>query len=91
MSFGAFLNVGAASIDSLSTNLSDKPLAKDETSSIGLISPGVGAMFSIHNLQVGLYTGIDFGTDKSAGRWNYNNRLWIGFGIAYNVAGFWKK
>ncbi|TCC91793.1 hypothetical protein EZ428_08555 [Pedobacter frigiditerrae] len=90
-SLGSFINVGTASIDTLATNLSDTPLAKDETSTIGVISPGFGAMLSIHNLQIGLYSGIDLGMGKSAKLWNFRNRPWIGFGIAYNVSGFWKK
>jgi hypothetical protein len=90
-SVGGFFNVGALTIDTNSTTLADAPLAKEEKASIGILSPGIGAMISLHNLQIGLYTGIDFGIGRSGRKWNYNNAPWIGFGLAYSVSSFWKK
>lgn len=91
VSLGGFLNVGTASLDSLNTTLGRVPLKKEVKSTIGILSPGVGIMLSVYNLQIGLYTGVDCGFGNSARNWNYNNRGWVGFGIAYNVSGFWKK
>ena len=91
ISVGGFLNVGASTLDSLTTTIGKIPLKKDAKATIGTFSPGVGVMASISNLQIGFYSGIDFGFGKSAKNWNYNNRLWVGFGVAYNINGFWKK
>jgi hypothetical protein len=91
ISIGGFLNVGTTSIDSVSTTLGDEPFKKDEKASIGTFSPGLGIILSVHNLQLGLFGGMDFGFGHNAKQWNYNNRPWIGFGLGYNVSGLWKK
>lgn len=88
---GAFLNVSSTSIDSLSTTLSDEPLKKDEKFSIGVISPGFGAMFTVYNVQIGGFVGWDFGIGQNGKKWNFNGRPWIGFGLGYSLSSFWKK
>jgi hypothetical protein len=88
---GAFLNVSSSSIDSLSTTLSDAPLKKDEKFSIGVISPGLGAMFTVYNVQIGGFIGWDFGFGENGEKWNFNGRPWIGFGLGYSLSSFWKK
>lgn len=88
---GTFLNISSTSIDSLSTILSDKPLKKDEKSSIGIISPGLGAMFTVYNVQIGGFIGWDYGFGQNGKKWNFNGRPWIGFGLGYSLSSFWKK
>ncbi|MES2379460.1 MAG: hypothetical protein V4538_00360 [Bacteroidota bacterium] len=88
---GGFLNVSSASIDSLSTTFSDNPLKTDEKLSIGLISPGLGAMFTVYNVQIGGFVGWDFGFGQNGKKWNFNGRPWVGFGLGYSLSSFWKK
>lgn len=88
---GAFLNVSSSSIDSLSTTLSENPLKKDEKFSIGVISPGIGAMFTVYNVQIGGFVGWDFGFGENGKKWNFNGRPWFGFGLGYSLSSFWKK
>lgn len=91
LSLGGFLNISTTTIDSAATSLSDKSFATDEKASIGIFSPGIGAMLSLHYLQIGVFMGIDFGMGNSSTKWNFNNQPWAGFGLAYNVSSFWKK
>jgi len=88
---GAFLNVSSTSIDSLSTTFSDNPLEKDKKLSIGVISPGFGAMFTVYNVQIGGFIGWDFGFGQSGKKWNFNGQPWVGFGLGYSLSSFWKK
>ncbi|WP_157262209.1 hypothetical protein [Pedobacter sp. PACM 27299] len=90
-SIAGFINLGTVTLDSLSTTLGTAPLKGEEEETIGVFSSGLGTMLSLGDLQVGLYSGIDFGFGQNAKNWNYNNRLWLGFGVTYNVNRFWKK
>lgn len=85
LSIGGFLNLGTVALDSLNTTIGKIPMKKDTKASIGTVSPGLGLMLSLSQVQVGLYTGWDIGFGRSASNWNYNNRPWIGFGIGLNL------
>lgn len=91
LTIGGFLGVSSTSIDSVSTTLSDNPLKKDEKISIGIISPGIGIMATVYNVQIGGFVGWDFGFGESGKKWNFNEQHWIGFGLGYSLSSFWKK
>jgi hypothetical protein len=90
-SIGGFLNLSTASLDSVSTTAGKVPFTKDEKATIGVLSPGIGLMLSVYNFQIGAFLGVDVGFGSYAKSWNFNNRPWLGFGIAYNLSSFWKK
>jgi hypothetical protein len=91
VSVGGFLNLSSISLDSASTSVGKVPFTKDEKATIGIISPGIGLMVSVYNVQLGAFLGWDVGFGKDAKNWNFNNKPWLGFGLAYNLTGFWKK
>ena len=91
VSVGGFLNLSSISLDSASTSVGKVPFAKDDKATIGIISPGIGLMVSVYNVQLGAFLGWDVGFGKDAKNWNFNNKPWLGFGLAYNLTGFWKK
>ena len=87
-SFGPFISFSRVEIDSNST-LS----AKDRLSTkraILTLSPGIGMMISIANTRIGLFSGIDIGAGDVSKKWDYNKKIWFGFGIGYNVGLFWQ-
>lgn len=88
---GGFISLSTAALDSVSTRAGKDPFTKDEKATIGVLSPGVGLMFAIYNFQFGAFLGVDVGFGRDAKNWNFNNRPWLGFGISYNLTGFWKK
>lgn len=88
---GGFLNLSSAGLDSLSTTSSKTPFKKEEKATIGILSPGFGAMLTVYNFQIGVFLGWDFGFGRNAKNWNFNNRPWLGFGIGYSLTSFWKK
>lgn len=88
---GLFINLSSSNIDSLSTNANKESLKKDEKASIGIISPGLGVMFALYNVQIGGFVGLDYGFGQNGKKWNYNGRPWIGFGLGYGLSSFWKK
>lgn len=88
---GGFLSLSSASLDTNTTTAGVTPLKKDEKATIGVISPGIAIMFTVYNVQIGIFAGMDFGFGMNGRNWNYNGRPWIGFGIGYSVSNFWKK
>lgn len=88
---GVFASLSSTSIDSLSTAGSGTPLKTGEKISIGVFSPGLGIMLSIYNVQIGGFIGYDFGFGANGGKWNFHKRPWLGFGVAYSLASFWKS
>lgn len=88
---GLFGSFSTTSIDASSTSAAKSPLKDDEKKTIGVISYGVGYTGSIYNWQVGAFIGWDSATGEYSGKWNFNNKLWVGFGLFYNISGFWKK
>lgn len=88
---GGFLSLSSATLDKTSTTAGKKPFTADEKSSIGVISPGVGIMLDVYNVNFGAFLGWDIGFGNESKNWNFNNKPWVGLGIGYNLNGFWKK
>ncbi|HAO06642.1 MAG TPA: hypothetical protein DCQ50_06535 [Chryseobacterium sp.] len=88
---GGILGLSSTNLDKNNTTVGDNPITTESKQSIGVISPGIGIMFSIYNFQIGLFTGFDIGIGTNSKNWNYNNRNWLGLGLAYNLNNFWKK
>jgi hypothetical protein len=87
---GGFINIGIIGIDEQNTFARDNPLTDGKSMNIGVFSFGLGAMFSINNVCMGIFGGYDIGLGSEALKWNYNNRFWWGFGFNYTIAnGFW--
>jgi len=90
-SVGGFITFSTVALDSLNTTAGTEPFSKDEKSTIGIISPGLAAMFTLYNFQIGGFAGWDLAIGQDRKNWNHNNRFWLGFGFGYNLGGFWKK
>lgn len=88
---GLFTSLSAVQLDSLSTSAGLSPLAKDDKATIGVLSSGLGLMFSINNISIGGFAGWDFGFGTDAKNWNFNNKFWFGFGLNYSISSFSKK
>jgi len=88
---GAFLSFSVASLDKANTTAGNSPIIDDSKKSIGIVSPGLGVMYSIFNFQIGFFGGFDLGAGSNSKNWNFNNKPWMGFGFAYSVSNFWKK
>lgn len=88
---GGFLSFSAAGLDKTNTTAGDNPITDDSKKTIGIVSPGIGIMYSIYNFQIGFFGGFDLGVGSNAKNWNHNNKPWVGFGFAYNLSNFWKK
>lgn len=83
--FGGFLNISTAALDSAATTAGKLPFSKDKTATIGVVSFGVGVLTTIYNFQIGLFAGLDKGVGTNAQNWNYNNKPWVGIGIGYDL------
>lgn len=88
---GGFVSLSTVTLDSLSTTAGEDPFNKDQTRSIGALSPGLGAMFSVYNFNFGAFIGWDVGFGSGAKNWNFHNKPWIGIGVGYGFTNFWKK
>jgi hypothetical protein len=88
---GGFLSFSAAGLDKTNTTAGNTPITDDSKKTIGIVSPGIGIMYSIYNFQIGFFGGFDLGVGSNAKNWNYNNKPWMGLGFAYNLSNFWKK
>lgn len=89
VSIGPFLSVSTTKIDSLTTSGADAPLTREVE--IATVSPGIGLMTSISNFRFGVFVGKDIAFGKTGKKWNYNNKIWFGFGIGYNLGLIWGK
>jgi hypothetical protein len=81
---GGFLGLSSQKIDSISTSLDKIPV--DKEMNVPSLSYGIGAVFNISKFNLGLFLGADKGLGKTAAKWNYDNRLWFGFGFGYKLA-----
>lgn len=81
---GGFLGLSSQKIDSTSTSMDDNPL--DKEMNVPSLSYGIGAVFNISKFNLGLFLGADKGLGNTAEKWNYDNRLWFGFGFGYKLA-----
>jgi hypothetical protein len=83
--FGGFLNISTAALDSAATTAGKLPFAKDKTATIGVVSFGTGVLTTFYNFQIGLFAGMDKGVGTNAQNWNFNNKPWVGIGIGYDL------
>jgi hypothetical protein len=88
---GPFINISAATLDSVTTTAGKEPMAKDDKHNIAVLSPGVGIMLDVNGVQFGVYGGWDFGMGSEARNWNYNKKFWLGFGIGYKLTDLFAK
>ncbi len=90
---GGFLSLSTATLDTANTNTGKNPLKVNEKSTIGVITPGIGLMFGIANVNIGLFGGWDFGYGPESTNLNYHALPvpWIGFGLSYNLNAFYSK
>ncbi len=90
-SLGGILGTGAETLSLANTNrIKDDALGIDEESevkdrTIGFLSLGGGYVYSRNKFAFGFFAGFDFGVGEVSNTWDYNNRLWIGFGIGYDI------
>lgn len=87
MTVGPFLNVSRIEIDSSSTISAVEPLKQKRA--IAALSPGIALMTSIYDFRVGFFIGNDITFGSTARKWDYRNKLWIGFGVGYNIGLLW--
>ncbi len=88
---GPFINLSTATLDSVSTTVGKVPKKKDDKQNIAVLSTGLGLMFDIKGLQMGIYGGWDFGVGSEATNWNYHKRFWLGYGIGYKITDLFAK
>lgn len=88
-STGLFLGTSVLKIDSSTTLTADPPL--DGEKSIAVFSPGWAFMYTFRDINIGAFVGIDYGIGQSASKWDYNERVWLGFGFGYNLGMLFKS
>lgn len=88
-SVGAVLGVSSIEVDSSSTYLSANPVLSKKN--VPVFNAGLGAIVNIGDFNLGLFYGYDFGIGKSAAKWNFHQKPWLGFGFGYKVALFTKS
>jgi|GEM_PF-1526340 len=89
LSIGGFISLSSATLNKSVTTVGENPIITDEDFTIGVVSPGLGVMVDFYNVNLGVFWGWDLGVGSQARNWNFNNRSWIGIGLAYNLNGFW--
>ncbi len=88
---GVAFNISSVQLDKSSTTAGTKPLTGDKKITIGVFSPAIGGMFTVNNVNLGMFMGWDLGFGSSPRSWNFNNKFWIGFGFNYSVTQLWSK
>jgi hypothetical protein len=88
-SLGGFVSINSVKLDSSSTAIDLKPLKKETNAPT--LSLGGGLVFDIQDFNLGFFVGIDKGIGAEANKWNFNNKLWYGFGIGYKLGVIGKK
>ncbi|MFK7806966.1 MAG: hypothetical protein AB8F74_04105 [Saprospiraceae bacterium] len=89
--WGVFLSLSAIPLDQFNTTAGKSPYTEDEKSSLGTLSGGLGFILDFNRLNVGIFGGIESGFGSEAKNWNYNNQLWLGLGLGYDLNNFFKK
>lgn len=80
---GGFLGLNSMKIDSTTSSLSSSPLTSERN--VPSLSYGGGIVFNIKDFNVGAFLGADAGLNNTALKWNYHNKLWLGFGLGYKL------
>lgn len=91
LNIGAFFSLSAIELDASNTSVGENPIVGDATSSIGTYATGLGLIFNIKGLNIGAFGGIESAFGARASDWNYQNRLWLGLGIGYDLNNFKKS
>ena len=84
LALGGFVGLSSRTIDSAATSLHEEPLAK--SMSVPVLSYGGAVVFDIRDVKLGVFAGMDNGIGESGDRWNFDNRLWFGIGLGYQLA-----
>lgn len=82
---GLFLSASVVSLDNKNTTVGDKPLDTTTTRTLAAISTGLGVTANFKGLQIGFFSGWDFGIGKQTKNWNHEGKVWWGFGIGYKI------
>ena len=85
--FGATIGLGKQDLTSKNTLTATTPLTGDDKLAVPIMMIGVGQMFSIQDIKLAFFVGTDLGLTEDARSWDHHAKLWIGFGIGYNLAG----
>ncbi|MFS4469137.1 hypothetical protein [Maribacter sp. 2210JD10-5] len=83
LSLGVFL--GAASETLTANNVFNNALTDSKTQTIGLFSRGLGIIYSRDKISAGFFMGWDKGLGSLSSNWHYDNRLWLGIGVGYDI------
>lgn len=91
-SAGVFLGATSETLTSDNINLwqlKEEDIGKapkdSETQTIGLFSRGFGVVFSRDKLAIGAFMGWVTGFGSLSKAWHYENLLWIGAGVGYDL------
>ena len=82
---GLVLGTGTVVLNSANTSLAPSPLASGESITKGLFTFGYGATYVYNKINIGLFLGKDYSVGNKSSKWNYNKRLWLGFGVGYSL------
>ncbi|WP_424002501.1 hypothetical protein [Maribacter sp. IgM3_T14_3] len=84
-SAGLFLGTAAETLNKSNTDTLVSKISGSETRTIGLLSTGLGFIHSRNNLALGVFIGWDIGAGEISNSWYYDERMWIGIGIGYDI------
>lgn len=78
------LNLTLINLDSFSTR---GVVAGQPINNVGVLSPMVGLVFQLRNVQAGLMGGVDLmnKVNKEKYQWIYNGRPWLGVGLGITI------
>ena len=88
---GGTIGIAHQELDSLSTTAAEHPLTGDSKLTIAVMSAGLGLMFSINDIKLACFAGLDVGIGSASGKWNHHARPYLGIGLGYNLAGLLGK
>lgn len=71
-------------------NKNNTTTALADPKDVGTFSFGGSVLANIADIRIGLHLGIDHAYGKYREQWNYQNRLWLGFGIGFKLPYFKK-
>ncbi|WP_332737611.1 hypothetical protein [Flavihumibacter sp.] len=49
------------------------------------LTPSLGIVFEFNNVQIGLFSGLDYISKKEKINWQYQGKPWISFGLGYTI------
>jgi len=81
-SIGLLAGVGISTI-SVSPETTNNYI--DVSTTVGALTPSLGAIYSFDNYQVGLFVGFDFIDGEMGRNWQYTGSPWLGFGLGFSI------